>query len=178
MSIEKKHLIIIGMMGTGKTTVGQKLAEELPFPWKDTDREIEKRSGMTVAQFFERFGEEEFRSRESDELKRLLEGDRSIITTGGGIVLKKENRERIKQGGWVIHLTADPDVIVQRAKQAADTRPLLLGNLREKVMRIAKEREGMYDFADWSIDTSLLHPGQVVDEILRFCERKGFKARS
>lgn len=169
----KKHLILIGMMGTGKTTVGQKLAQKISLPWIDTDSEIEEELGMTIAQYFKEFGEEAFRKKETQILYDLLKGPTTIITTGGGIVLKSENRKQMVKNGWVIQLRADPEVIIERAKQAAGTRPLLQGNLQEKVNQIIRDRQGMYDFADWSIDTSKLSVDQVVDHILCYIHDKG-----
>lgn len=171
--ISKKHVILIGMMGTGKTTVGQVLAKKTSLPWKDTDKEIEQVIGMTIAQYFSKFGEKEFRKLETEKLRELLSKSPAIITTGGGVVLKEENRKLLSQNGFVIQLKAQPEVIIKRIQQAKEMRPLLVGNIQEKVYTIMRARKGLYDFADWTIDTTELSVDQVVEHIIHLLNKRG-----
>ncbi|MBH8597455.1 MULTISPECIES: shikimate kinase [unclassified Thermoactinomyces] len=176
MNQEKSHLILIGMMGTGKTTVGRELSKKLKLEWKDTDQELEARFGCTIAEYFARAGEAAFRQEETRLLKMLLNGSPLLLTTGGGIVLKEENREMMREKGVVVQLFAEPEEIIRRLGRAADERPLLQGELHTKVYTIMKEREGLYDFADLTVDTTGRSVDGVVQEIVSFWE-KAFKRR-
>ncbi|MBA4493274.1 shikimate kinase [Paenactinomyces guangxiensis] len=171
METAKKHLIIIGFMGTGKTTAGQQLAAQINLPWVDTDQQIEQKWGFSVAEYFQRYGEASFREQETDVLQQLLSGPPSLITTGGGIVLKPENRAMMKEQGWVIHLYATPEEIIRRLSANRD-RPLLQGDIRQKVRQLFRERDGKYDFADCTINTTSCSPDDVVEKILSFWQRR------
>ncbi|WP_168188700.1 shikimate kinase [Thermoflavimicrobium daqui] len=162
----KQHVILIGLMGTGKTTVGQELHKRIAYPWVDTDQALESKWGFSIARYFAQYGEEAFRKEETTILKAILDGPPSIITTGGGIVLRQENCEWMRQKGWVIHLTAHPEVLIQRLSHD-QSRPLLLGNVADKIWQLIKERKGKYDFADITIDTSKQTIDGVIQEIIR-----------
>jgi shikimate kinase len=176
MKREKRHLILIGMMGSGKTTVGQALAERLGLEWKDTDRELERKWGHSIAEHFTRFGERAFREEETAILSDLLASPPLLLTTGGGIVLRKENRELMKRNGWVIHLYAEPEEIVRRLQRAGhEERPLLQGDLREKVWEIVQARQGKYDFADLIVDTTERSVSEIAEEIVSFWHSRRLK---
>jgi shikimate kinase len=168
MKTDRHHFIIIGMMGTGKTTVGKELSKRLNFEWKDTDQELEARFGCTIAEYFSRYGEEAFRQEESRLLGMLLNGSPLLLTTGGGIVLKEENRAMMREKGFVVQLFAEPEEIIRRLSPVTHERPLLQGSLHEKVYTIMKEREGLYDFADLTVDTTGRSIDGIVQEILSF----------
>lgn len=158
----KHNIILIGFMGTGKTTVGQALASELAWTFIDTDKEIEKLAGKPIPQIFADEGEARFRDLESQVIKRTMIGEHQVVSTGGGSVLRPENREAMLAGGLVVALTADAETIIARVSGDAN-RPLLAGDAASKVRKLMQEREGAYDFAHVSIDTS----GKDVDEILQ-----------
>ncbi|WP_124727762.1 shikimate kinase [Staphylospora marina] len=167
MPSEKRHLILIGMMGSGKSTVGRMLAAESDMPFVDLDAEIEKSEGMTVDLLFRKKGEEAFRDAEVRVLKRWLSQKRShVIATGGGSVLRPENRERMSRAGWVVFLRAAPETLIRRLAGSREIRPLLTGNTEERVRTLCRERAGIYDFADWTVDTDELSAEQTVRFIL------------
>ncbi len=118
------NIFLIGLMGAGKTTVGQALAKKLARPFWDSDREIEKRTGVTIAHIFEHEQEAGFRRRESRMIDELTQREGIVLATGGGAVLQPENREYLRSRGTVIYLHATPDQLWERVKNSK-TRPLL-----------------------------------------------------
>lgn len=148
------NIIFIGIMGSGKTTIGKKTAKNLNYNFIDTDQEIERITGMKISDIFRKEGELRFRSEETLALKRIKKGPPSVIATGGGIVLKKENRDLIKEMGIVIYLDADVDIITERVSRNKN-RPLLrVENIREKVKQLSEQRKDLYlEIADIVIDT-------------------------
>jgi shikimate kinase len=162
----KKHLILIGFMGTGKTTIGKLLAKKLRLHHIDTDLTIETVTQCSIPEFFQEFGEEAFREEETVVIERVVQlPDPTLITTGGGIVLHAENRELMQKYGWVFALDATPIEIIQRL-QSDTTRPLLQGgSLEERVHDLYQKRRPLYQFADYRMDTSTLSVDQVVSEI-------------
>ncbi|MDQ0416304.1 shikimate kinase [Croceifilum oryzae] len=167
MSAHKKHLILMGMMGTGKSTIGRHLAQYLPYPAIDLDHWIEEKQNQSIPSIFEEFGESYFRELESQAFKHFLEqSQQHILITGGGIVLRSENRKWIKENGVVFHLTADVDTLIQRLELDGN-RPLLQGNKVEKIRRIWSERKSLYEsIADYQIQTDARSPEVIIAEIL------------
>lgn len=165
MNAQGKHLILVGMMGTGKSTIGRALAQRLHMPWMDTDELIEQRINMSIAAFFQKEGEKAFRQIESEILQQVLQRSPQVITTGGGMVLKQENRNLMRENGWVICLVAQPEILVQRLSNDR-SRPLLQGKeLRSKIEQLWRERAEKYQFADWQIDTGQYSVKEVVKRI-------------
>ena len=147
------NLILVGPMGAGKTSVGQHLAARFGLRLLDADREIERESGATVVQLFEREGEAGFRQRESAAMARLLREEGIVLSTGGGAVLDAGNRALLREHGFVVHLQAS--VEQQLARLAHDrTRPLLARPDREQVLRdLAAVRTPLYaEVADLAFD--------------------------
>ena len=120
----KKTVVLVGMMGAGKTAVGKVLAARLDVPFLDSDHEIEKAANMTISEIFERDGETFFRNRETEVIDRLLEQSRGILSTGGGAFLSARNRQMISDKGASLWLNASLDLLWSRVKHK-DTRPLL-----------------------------------------------------
>ncbi|MEX0310219.1 MAG: shikimate kinase, partial [Tateyamaria sp.] len=120
----KKTVVMVGMMGAGKTAVGRGLAMRLDVPFLDSDAEIERAANMTVPEIFERDGEAFFRAKESQIISRLLDEERGILSTGGGAFLAEDNRANITAKGVSVWLNADLDLLWQRVRHK-DTRPLL-----------------------------------------------------
>jgi shikimate kinase len=165
--MKHKNIILIGMMGTGKTTIGRALSHSTGWKWIDTDQTIEERTGKSIPEMFKEMGEAVFRRFETDILEEHLSSCNFIITTGGGIVLNPINRELMKKIGWVICLHAPVEVIVDRVKGDIN-RPLLQGNIEERVKTIAEERQPLYNFADYSVDTSKHSVEQIASLIAAF----------
>lgn len=156
-------------MGTGKTVVSKLLAEQLGWSLIDTDELIVKKAGKTISQIFAEDGENVFRQLESDILVDLQHISNHIISTGGGIILKAENRQLLKIIGKVILLEASPQTIIERLKDDS-SRPLLQGNSAEKLERIEnllEIRKSLYtECADLVIDTSELSPEEIAGRIV------------
>ncbi|MEW6447059.1 MAG: shikimate kinase [Bacillota bacterium] len=153
-----KKVVLIGFMGTGKTAVGRRLARLLGWDFVDTDTEIEELTGKTVARIFKEDGEVRFRSEENLLCRRLENSTRTVIATGGGMVLNPENVALLRKNGVLIKLYADPEVIMQRVKNKKKGRPLLKGNLQERVKQLLAERHSAYDIADFAVDTGKQDP--------------------
>ncbi|MBG9774374.1 shikimate kinase [Brevibacillus laterosporus] len=162
--MQPNNIILIGFMGTGKSTVGEQLAQQLQYERCDLDEEIVKATGKTISQIFAEDGEEMFRQLESDVLRRLVDGNRRVIITGGGAVLRPENVQVMLQYGIVVALTAEEQEIIRRVEQDQN-RPLLQGNVKEKVRELLQARAGAYDFAPVQVDTTGKTIEEIVDEI-------------
>lgn len=142
-----KTIVCVGMMGAGKTAVGRALAHELNVPFVDSDAEIVAAANLEISEIFERYGEPFFRDRETQVIKRLLEGQPCVLSTGGGAFLRQENRDAIEQGGVSLWLDADLDVLWSRVKNK-DTRPLLkTADPFETLKSIYDERCPIYELA-------------------------------
>lgn len=160
-------IILIGFMGTGKSSVAEALAEALQLPNIDVDKEIVALAGRNIPDIFAQDGEDGFRALETKVLKQLLSLPHSaIIATGGGAVLKQENRELMLASGLVIQLSASPDVIISRVAGDSD-RPLLQGDAAERVHTLMQTRAGAYDFAHLTIDTSDQSISDIVNNIAK-----------
>jgi len=163
---------LIGYRGTGKSTVARLLADRMAVPWVDADEALEERTGCTIAALVEHRGEAAFRDAEAGVLAGLLATFTGVLATGGGAVLREENRRRLREsGGPVVWLTAPADAI--RARLAADPstpqrRPALGGgDVLGEVEAALREREPLYRAcADWVIDASAATPEDVVGEIM------------
>ena len=160
-------IILVGMMGAGKTTIGKLLSNQLAFNFIDLDRKIEKKSGVKINTIFEIEGEEGFREREYSALNDALAEEKVIISTGGGVVVKDINRSLIqKSEAMVVYLKASLDILLGRLKNDK-TRPML--NKDNKLLSLQKllsEREPFYEnLADFIIDTSHLKTNDVLKTI-------------
>lgn len=169
MKVGDRNIVLIGFMGTGKSSVGRRLAANLKRRFHDSDSEIELKMGMNVAKIFERYGEKRFREEEAQTLKELGVKRGLVISTGGGAVLNPLNVEALRKYGIFVLLTASPEVIYRRVKNNED-RPLLKTAPEKAVERISdllSERERAYQIADIIIDTSNLTVNEVVEQIIR-----------
>lgn len=160
------NLVLIGFMGTGKTTVGKRVAQCLNMAFEDTDDEVQKVTGLTIKELFDKYGEIRFRSEETAAIRRIVRQDNQVIATGGGAVLDPENISALQKNGMIICLKAQPEVIYERVKHR-NTRPLLEGeNLMDKINRLLWERRDLYKKARFTIDTSQNCAENVVEEII------------
>ena len=160
-------LFLVGPMGAGKSTGGRLLAERLGFEFYDADHEIEARTGATIPMIFDIEGEQGFRRREAQIIDELTQLPRIVLATGGGAVLKPENRKHLRSRGFVIYLQSDVDNLFNRVRH--DTRRPLLQNEDPKgtLAAILKEREPLYlDVADVVVRTEDVPVGQVVRKIV------------
>jgi len=166
--------VLIGFMGTGKSTLGRQLARRIGYDFIDTDLAIEEVTGKTIEKIFRKDGPVRFRSEENLLARKLSVRSGLVIATGGGMVLNSENVELLKQNGVLIGLKAEAEVVFNRVRRNR-RRPLLRrGNLRENVERLLRERAGVYDVAEFFIDTGKLSFAEALAEIHNYLKQKGY----
>ena len=162
-----RPLVLVGMMGVGKSTIGRKLAQLLDLPFRDADDEIEKAAQMSIAEIFERFGEEHFRDGERRVIARLLDAGPSVLATGGGAFVQPETRALIHEKGIAIWLDSDVSTLVDRVTRK-DTRPLLRGGDPHAIVtRLKAEREPAYSEAPIKVMSDAGPHGEAVNRILK-----------
>lgn len=168
-----RHIILIGMPGAGKTTIGRQLAKRLGRQFIDIDHEIEARTGVRIPLIFEYEGEEGFRDRESSVLSDLTDGSPSVIATGGGVILRESNRQLMKQSGVCIYLSATPGLLYERTKHDKN-RPLLqVANPLLRLDEIFQVRDPLYrEIADIVIIAGTGGAGAIVRKIEKDLESK------
>jgi shikimate kinase len=161
-----RSIVLIGFMGTGKSSVGRRLAEATGWPRYDIDAMIATALGMRISDIFSRLGQERFRAEEAAILEKLDAGEQSIVVTGGGAILRPENVARLRELGTVVCLTADLDTLLERLGRRPN-RPLLqTENPAETVEKLLEEREPLYQkAADLTIDTTALSHDEVARSI-------------
>jgi shikimate kinase len=162
-----RPLVLVGMMGAGKSTIGRRLANRLGVDFIDADAEIERAAGQTISEIFDCHGEAEFRRGEERVIARLLEGEPKVIATGGGAFNSDRTRRRIKEKGVSIWLRADIPILVERVKRN-NVRPLLKNGDPAAILRkLADERYRYYEQADIVVDSSTGPHREVVDAIVK-----------
>jgi shikimate kinase len=166
------NIFLIGLMGAGKTTVGRALARKLNKRFIDSDHEIEARTGVSIPLIFEIEGEASFRQRESEVIRDLTGQSEIVLATGGGAILKPENRQYLKTRGTVIYLRASVNNILQRTSHDKN-RPLLqTADPRQRLEQLAREREPYYlEIADFVVETGRPNVQSLVQTIVNQLER-------
>jgi len=164
----KTNITLIGYMGTGKTAVGEILAEKLGLKLIETDTFVEQKSGMSIPKIFEKEGEIGFREREIAAVREIASVKNTVIACGGGIVLNRINIERLKESSVIVCLTASPKTIMKRTSGQAGQRPLLeVDNVLKTITDMLKFRRPFYDrAADITINTNRLLPGTIAEKII------------
>jgi shikimate kinase len=161
-----RSVVLVGMMGAGKSTIGRRLASRLRLPFLDADTEIEAAAGMSIPDIFESHGEPHFRDGEARVIARLLDNGPVVLATGGGAFLREETRNRISDKAVSIWLKAEADIILRRVKRRAD-RPLLkTADPAATVERLIGEREPFYQHADLMIWSRDVPHEKIVDECI------------
>ncbi|WP_339080303.1 shikimate kinase AroK [Pseudomonas sp. TMP9] len=166
-----QNLILVGPMGAGKSTIGRLLAKELRLPFKDSDKEIEQRTGADIPWIFDVEGEQGFREREQAVIEELCDVNGMVLATGGGAVMRSENRLALRRGGQVVYLHASVEQQVDRTSRDRN-RPLLRSADPAKVLaELFAVRDPLYrEIADVVIETDERPPRLVVQEILERLE--------
>ena len=162
------NIILVGPMGSGKTTIGRRLSERLTLDFFDSDHEIVNTTGVSIDHIFDVEGEKGFRTRESDVLKKLCRMPNIVLATGGGAVILKENRELMKKASSIIYLSSSVDQILRRTAKSK-TRPLLekSNNRRKTITDIVEARDPLYrEISSHIIDTNGKKLNEVIDEII------------
>lgn len=164
--MQKRNIYLVGPMGAGKSTIGRVLAAELHLSFRDSDRVIEERTGADIPWIFDMEGEEGFREREAAVLTELSREQNVVIATGGGIILRPQNRQTMQLSGYVCYLTASIEQLVERTARDKK-RPLLqVENPRQKIIDLLALRDPLYrEAADFIINTDRRSPKLVAQEI-------------
>lgn len=166
-----KTIVLVGLMGAGKTSIGRRLALRLGLPFVDADHEIEAAAGCTIEEIFQRFGEAAFRDGERRIIQRLLERPAHVLATGGGAFIDPETRARIKSVAISVWLSAELDVLVRRVSRR-NNRPLLKrGDPREVLSRLMEQRYPIYAEADIRVESVDGPPDVTVDRVIAALQR-------
>ncbi len=173
IDLGQRTLVLIGLMGAGKTTVGRRLARRLKIKFVDSDEEIEKAANLKVADIFDIYGEAEFRSLERRVIERILSGDPVVLATGGGAFMDPETRALIKTEALSVWLDANIEVLVERTGRR-DTRPLLKqGDPKEILRALAEKRNPVYAEADLRVPSEGGAHNDVVEAVLAKLQQVG-----
>lgn len=165
-----RPVVLVGLMGAGKSTVGRRLAKRLGLPFTDSDHEIARAAGLSAAEVFERFGEKEFRDGERRVVARLVEEEPRVIATGGGAFLDPDTRALLDERTITVWLDAPVDILAERTGRR-DTRPLLREGDRAEILgKLDQQRRPIYAEADLHIHSSVQAHAKVVDAIIKALE--------
>ena len=165
-ALGRRTVVLVGMMGAGKSSVGRRLAARLGIPFVDADVEIEKAAAMTISEIFAARGEPYFRSGETRVIARLLESGPQVLATGGGAFMNADTRAAIRAKGLSVWLRATLDVLSRRIKRRGD-RPLLKGaDPAETLRKLMEQRDPVYAEADLTVESRDVPHETIVDEIL------------
>jgi len=173
-SLQKSQVILVGPMGAGKSTIGRMLARALKFDFFDSDNEVVNRSGADIPWIFDMEGEEGFRLRETNMIELLTKKDHVVIATGGGAVLREENRHHLTQKGIVVYLKTSVERQFLRTRRDKN-RPLLQnGNSKQILIDLFAQRDPIYrDLSDILVVTDKMNPNSVVRYIVQQLPFKG-----
>lgn len=173
-ALGSRSIVLVGMMGAGKSSIGRRLASELGLPFVDADSEIEAAAGMTISEIFETHGEAYFRSGEARVIARLLEGGPQVLASGGGAFINPQTRALILARAVSVWLKADLDVLLRRIRRRSD-RPLLKTNDPEGALRrLIEERDPIYAEADLTVySREVSHETIVADIVAALADRLG-----
>jgi len=161
-----RNIVLVGFMGTGKTTVGELLAKQTGMPLLDMDSLIVERAGKSINDIFAQDGEPHFRRMERELVMELSSSQGHVISTGGGIVLNPDNIADFEKTGLVVCLLASPEIILDRVRH--DTaRPLLAGDKETKIIELLESRKTLYEAVTHKIDTDGLNPEAIAERIIR-----------
>ncbi|MBR6345404.1 MAG: shikimate kinase [Lachnospiraceae bacterium] len=157
-----KNIFFVGFMGAGKSTVARNLQKRLKMNLVEMDERIEKEQGMTIPEIFEKYGESRFRNLESELILTIGKEGNTIVSCGGGVVVRPENIEYMKKNGMVIFLSAKPETVFDRVKDSTN-RPILNGNMNvEYIGELMEKRRALYEAA---ADVKISTDGKSIDEI-------------
>jgi|SRR5688572_24520375 shikimate kinase len=167
LRLQDRSLVLVGLMGAGKSSVGRRLAEKLDLPFIDADHEIEAAAGQSIAEIFSQHGETYFREGERRVIARLLAGGPQVLATGGGAFLNEDTRQHIRARGISIWLKAELPLLMKRVLKRTD-RPLLRSSDPEAVMRrLMDERYPVYAAADLVVESRDVQHGHMVNDVIR-----------
>ena len=161
-----RSIVLVGMMGAGKSSIGRRLAERLGIAFADADAEIETAHRMSIPDIFSTYGEAYFRSGETRVIARLLEGGPQVLATGGGAFMNADTRAAIRRNGVSIWLKADYDVLLRRVRRRSDRPMLKTADPAETLRRLMAERDPTYGEADLTIESREVSHDTIVSEAI------------
>jgi len=166
-ALQRRSVVLVGMMGVGKSSIGRRLAARLAIPFVDADTEIERAAGMSIPDIFARHGEPDFRSGEARVIARLLDAGPQVLATGGGAFMNEGTRAAIKSKGVSIWLSAQFDVLMRRIAKRKNDRPMLqTDDPAETLRQLLKLREPVYALADLTVQSRETPHESIVGEII------------
>jgi shikimate kinase len=166
-----RTVALVGLMGAGKSAIGRRLGQRLGLPFVDADDEIERAAGCTISEFFERFGETEFRNGERRVISRLLEGPPHVLSTGGGAYIDAATRALMREKALTVWLRADLEVLYDRVRKRSH-RPLLReGDPREILGRLMDQRYPIYAEADLVVESTAQPADRTTDQVIEALRR-------
>ena len=165
-ALGNRAIVLVGLMGAGKSSIGRRLAERMEMPFVDADHEIEAAAGKSISEIFADHGEDYFREGERRVITRLLDNGRQILATGGGAYMNGETRERIRDHGISVWLKADIDLLLKRTSKRND-RPLLREDPTGVLNRLISLRYPVYSLADVTVESRDVQHTQMVNEVIR-----------
>lgn len=166
-ALGRRSVVLVGMMGAGKSSIGRRLAQRLGLSFVDADTEIEAAAGMTIAEIFASYGEPYFRSGEQRVIARLLDGGPQVLATGGGAYMNAETRAAIAEKAISVWLKADFEVLMKRVKRRATTdRPMLQGDPAQRIRELMDQRYPVYALADITVMSRDVAHEAIVNEIV------------
>jgi shikimate kinase len=166
-SLNGRSIVLVGLMGAGKSTIGRRLAQKLGLEFTDADAEIERAAGKTVPDIFRDHGEAYFRDGERKVIARLLESGPQVLATGGGAFMNEETRHNIARRGISVWLKADVDLLMMRVRRR-DNRPLLKAEDPEEIMRqLIAQRYPVYGHADVTVESRDVPHNSIVSDVIR-----------
>jgi shikimate kinase len=172
-ALGRRSIVLVGMMGAGKSSIGRRLAQRLGIPFVDADAKIEEaHAGVTIAEIFATYGEPYFRSGEARVIARLLDEGPQVLATGGGAYMNENTRASIRQKGISVWLKADFEVLMRRVKRRSGDRPMLQGDPAERVRHLIEERYPVYTEADAMVMSREVPHETIVNEIVTELARK------
>ncbi|MCJ8307863.1 MAG: shikimate kinase [Hyphomicrobiales bacterium] len=171
-ALSGRSIVLVGIMGVGKSTIGKRLSQYLDIPFVDADKEIEKAAGMDIQDIFDQFGEEAFRSGEKKVIKRLMTEGQKILATGGGAFMNEEIRADIAESGVSVWLNADLEILMKRVQRRAN-RPLLKTEDPEATMvALLEERNPVYALSDIHIESRTVSRDVIAGEVVDLLAEK------
>ena len=166
-ALGRRSVVLVGMMGAGKSSIGRRLAQRLGVTFVDADAEIEAAAGMTIAEIFATYGEPYFRSGEQRVIARLLDSGPKVLATGGGAFMNPETRAGVRQKGVSVWLKAEFEVLMRRVKRRATAdRPMLQGDPAQRIRHLMDERYPLYAEADVTVISREVSHEIIVNEIV------------
>lgn len=167
-ALGRRSIVLVGMMGCGKSAIGRLLASELGLPYFDSDAEIVAAADLSIPEIFERFGEEYFRKGEQRVISRLLSEGPSVVSLGGGAFMSQTTRDEIAAGGVSVWLTADLDLLMNRVMRRPKSRPLLqTADPRATLAGLMEARTPVYRLADIHVESSRNSKKQTCEDVLK-----------